>query len=474
MKVRGFLQDASIYAVPTLLTRALGLILLPIYARYLSPAEYGVVEILTIAYVLLNLLLPLEVSQAVARLSADAPSAARRNVYVSTALSFTGIVFLAFVVATWIAPISVRDAVLGSEIAGETLALASLWMMANALFYVVLNQLRWDRRSRAYAGTSAVFAIVTAGVSVVLIAGFGSGVYGYLWGQLAGSLAGFVTGVARLRPTTRVALLLDTAELKHMLAFSAPLVLSSIAAYLALYVDRWLLFAWRGGTEMGVYAVAYRIASIVTLAVAVVQLALTPMIYAHHQSPETPPALRRIFRYFLLGTCSLVLGVSAFAPEIVSLLASATYQPAAAPVPWLCLGMVLANVYLFAPGLILAKRTKTIAALSLAAAGVNIAVSASLIPVLGATGAALGMLAASGASATLYLWLGERHYRISYEWGRCAVVLIAVPAILLFQQLALGWRVALLLSACAVMTLTLLGRRDIPWLDTRLGSPRSR
>ncbi|MGQ0525737.1 MAG: lipopolysaccharide biosynthesis protein [Betaproteobacteria bacterium] len=472
MNVRGFFRDALTYAVPAVFTRAIGLVLLPFYARHLSPEEYGVVEVLAIVYVLLNLVLPLEVSQAVARFSADAPAAARKSAYVSTAVIFTGLVFAGFAALAWIAPAGALSALLGSELAGQALAPASLWMMANALFYVVSNQLRWDRQPRAYAVTSATFGFSAAGAAVVFIAGFGLGVHGYIWGQFAGSLAGLATGIASLRATTRVVPRFDIGELKSMLTFSAPLVLSSAAVYLALYVDRWLLFAWRGEAELGVYAAAYRIASIVTLAVSVVQLALTPMIYAHHQSAETPPALRRIFRYFVLAACWLVLGIAAFAMEIVTLIAGAPYQRASASIPWLCLGMVLANVYLFAPGLILAKRTSTIAVLSAISAAVNIAASVTLIPLFGATGAALGMMAASGASAALYLWLGERHYRVAHEWRRVAIVLLTLPALLVFPELALSWRFALLLATGALLSLILLDRNDMRGLDNRLANLR--
>ena len=474
MTIGNFLRDAFTYAIPTILSRGVGLLLLPLYARYLTPAEYGVVELLTIVYVLLNLVLPLEVSQAVARFSPEVRDAAQKGNYVSTAFSFTALVFGMLIIVAWTMPANVRAGILESKIAGELFPLAALWMATNALFYIVLNQLRWDRRPRAYAATSVVFTLVTAAVSVALIAGFGLAIEGYLWGQGAGSLAGLLTGLAWLRSTTRVQLTLNGEDLRHMLAFSAPLVLSSIAVYLALYVDRWLLFAWRGDEQLGIYAVAFRIASIVTLALAGVQLAITPMIYAHYQSPETPAVLRKIFRYCLLGACLLVLFASAFATEIVWVVAGRQYEAAGQAVGWLCLGTVLANVYLFAPGLILAKRTKTIALISMMSATVNAAISYVLIPPFGAIGSALGMMAAAATSAALYVSLGERHYRISHDWRRSAVALLVVPAIALLQDLDLAWRLVVMLIASVVIASVLFERADLRVLDNRLSSLRSR
>jgi O-antigen/teichoic acid export membrane protein len=469
VNIRAFLRDAVTYAVPTLLSRGMALLLLPFYARYLGPAQYGTVELLTLVYVLLNLVLPLEVSQAVARFSPEAPDSQQKARYVSTAVSFTALVFGGLVLVAAFAPLGARSAVLGSAAAAEVMPLASVWMAVNALFYILLNQLRWDRQAAMYARTSVAFAVVSAGTSVLLIAGLGLGIRGYLWGQLAGCAAGMLIALHGLRATTRVMPRLDTAELKRMLSFSSPLVISSMAVYLTLYVDRWLLFGWRGGEELGIYAVGYRIASIVTLAVAGVQLALTPMIYAHYRDPATPQALRKIMRYFLLGSSLFVLLISAFAAEIVSVVAGREYASAGNVVGWLCLGTVLANLYLFAPGLILAKRTRTIALLGIASATANVVVSLVFIPQVGALGAALGMLSGSAASAALYLSLGERHYRISYEWRRYAIMLLMVPAMLLLQNPDLAWRIVVLAAASAAITCTLLERRDFQRLRNPVG-----
>lgn len=461
--IRKLLSDSIIYTVPAVLSRGIGLILLPVYARHLRPEEYGTIEVLAVTYVLLNLTLPLEVSQAVARFTGDTREAARRDTYVSTALVFTAAVFALFAVAAWLLPAAAWLPLLHDAAAAELMPLASLWMLANALLYLVMNQLRWNGLPRAYVAVNALFTILVAAGAVVLIAVLDYGTRGYVWSQLGASAIALLAGLYVLRRGSDVRLTLDIAALWTMLRFSAPLVISSLAVYATTYVDRWLLVAWRSPEELGVYAVGLRLASVVALATTGVQLALTPLVYAHHADPATPVALRRLFRLFLLGALAAIVTLAAYAPEIVGLLAGPPYAGAAGVAAMLAAAQLAANLYIFSPGLILAKKTARIAMLNAIGAGLNVAANSVLIPALGITGAAVGNLLAASVLATIYFRSSEPHYSIGYEWRRCLPAAVAVLALLAALQLvafSTAWRSALWLIALGVLALLLITRAD--------------
>src|SRR5580765_3582841 len=98
-----FLKDGTVYGLSIVLARSIGLILLPILTRYLSPAEYGTIELLAIAFALLNLVLPLGVTQGMVRLQVDEKDSLRKSGYASAAFWFTASVFGGFTVLAWIA-----------------------------------------------------------------------------------------------------------------------------------------------------------------------------------------------------------------------------------------------------------------------------------------------------------------------------------------------------------------------------------
>src|SRR5262249_34822983 len=152
-------------------------------------------------------------------------------------------------------------------------------------------------------------------------------------------------GIALAGRKTTFRLRVRMPVLREMLAFSAPLVLSSAAVYANGYADRWLVKAWLGLDELGLYAAGYRIASIVAVALAGFQLAVTPLVYQHYREPGTPALLKKAFEYFLALTLPAVVLLAALAPELTVLLTGRSFAEASDVVGWLSLAVVLMNAY---------------------------------------------------------------------------------------------------------------------------------
>ena len=57
--LRSVLRGSSIFAVGQILTRATGFFLIPIYTRFLTPEDYGIIGILSVVVVLTTSVLSL-------------------------------------------------------------------------------------------------------------------------------------------------------------------------------------------------------------------------------------------------------------------------------------------------------------------------------------------------------------------------------------------------------------------------------
>jgi O-antigen/teichoic acid export membrane protein len=461
-------SDVVIYGLSSALARSVGLLLLPLLARHLTPAEYGTAELLAVCFVLANLVLPLEVTQAVARFFGDAAGPREREDYAWTAFWFTAGVFAALVLVVGAAPEPLARALLGSEEYADVLRIAALAMGGQALLYVVQGQLRWALQPLALAVLNLCAAAVAALAAVVLVGLLHGGLAGYIAGQALAAWAVLPLGIALAARKTTFRMRVRLPVLREMLAFSAPLVMSGIAVYATGYADRWLVQAWLGLDELGLYAAGARIASVVAVALAGFQLAVTPLVYRHYREPETPALLKRVFEYFLAAALPGVALLAAFAPELARLLGGPAFAASGDVVGWLALGIVLANVYLFAPGLAIVKATGRIAMLNVAGAAVNLVLAIVALPVLGRLGAALAFAAGSACVAALYFILGQRHYPVPHRLGYCTAALAVLVVFLVLLQAAplpLAWRALGCALACAAMALLLIertGRRQAP------------
>jgi O-antigen/teichoic acid export membrane protein len=251
-----------VYGVAALLSQGIGLLLFPFLAHHFSPREYGIIDILGLVAILANLTIALEVNQGLGRHFAEA-SESERVGYASTALLFTVGAYTIFAAIALPLATPLTHVLLAPGVDPWITRVAIVWIWIAGIVYLAQDQLRWRMRPRAYALVAVTTAAVTTGSTAVLVFGFGVGVIGALLGQLAGALAAALAVFLLSRDA--YALRFERRKLGVMLAFSLPLVPSSIGVFLNGFADRLVLQHTRSLADVGVYGIAFRIATVVAL-----------------------------------------------------------------------------------------------------------------------------------------------------------------------------------------------------------------
>jgi O-antigen/teichoic acid export membrane protein len=435
--LRAFLKDSAVYAVPAFLSRGLALLLVPLYTRVLSPADYGSLDLLIVFAGIINLTISLEVSQGVARFYAGEEDSSRKVAYASSAFWFTlgcysffAVILLAFTnpLAHW---------VMGQPDLEAAFQIGIVYIWVNGVFYLIQNQFRWELRPKPYAVVSLVMSFVTGGVSVWLAYGLLWGLEGLLIGMVVGSGFGAALGLSWLRKSFRFRF--DGARLREMLVFSSPLVFSGIAVWISLYIDRIMINHFLSIDEVGLYGIGHRVASIAGIAMVGFQGALTPLVYTYYRDHDTPRQLARIFRLFLVLALTVFLGLSLFASDVLRLLTTESFYGGAVVVVYLVPAILLANMYIFAPGIAIAKKTHYFIWINTGGALLNIVLNYLLIPVLGIVGAGLATLVGYLVVFSLYMAASQRLYRVPHHWYPIVVaVLVAAGLAWLLPQLPMA------------------------------------
>ena len=414
MMIRAFFKDSAIYALPALVSRGLSLFLVPLYTRVLSPGDYGSLDLLTVFASIINLTIALEVSQGLARYYTGESDSDRKVSYASTAFCFTFFCYSVFaLLASLFAPCLAHFIMgqAGLEVAFR-LGIALIW--SNGLFYLIQNQFRWELRSRNYAIVSLLMSFTTAASTVWFAFFFRWGLEGMLLGMVTGSLAGTILGLWLLRNSFRFRF--NYFFLRDMLAFSTPLVFSGVAVWISLYIDRVMINRLLSVEAVGLYGIGYRVASIASLVMVGFQGALTPLVYAHCQDPETPGQLAKIFRIFMLFALFIYLILSLFAQDIVRLLTTEQFFGGATVVIYLVPAVLLSNMYIFAPGISIAKKTHLMIWINFGGALVNIFLNFILIPVLGIIGAGLATLFSSFVVFTSHMVMSQKLFPVPHKF----------------------------------------------------------
>lgn len=458
--IKRFFRDGLIYSIPTFVSRGISVLLIPLYTRVLSPADYGAWDMLLVFMNLVRLTVALEISQAVARFYVQEKTDERKSACASTALWFTVAANgLFFIIALLFSP-AISEVLLGSDNLISIFRLGLVLGLCNSVFYLVQNQFRWELKSKGYAAVSLTSSIVTAGGSVILAYIMNLGLYGILIASIIGALTGAVLGLIALRKTYRLSF--DFDKLKSMLSFSAPLVLSGIAVFVSHYIDRIMIRHFLSLEALGLYSLAFRFASVISLVMVGFNYALTPLVYKHHEDRETPGNLAIIFRYFMFFALLAFAGLSMFAEEILIVFTTPEYYPAAGIIVFLVPAIILSNMYVFAPGIAIMKKTTYILLINVAGALLQVLFNYLFIPPFGYIGAAVATCLGYLCIFIMYMVISQRLYHVPHKWigftaGTGFVIILIVFSKYLKLSLLQTIAIKIGLITIAAFVLLLLG-----------------
>jgi O-antigen/teichoic acid export membrane protein len=477
--VRRFFRDSAIYVIPAVLSNGMSFFMFPFYAHRFTPREYGAFDLLMLAGTLVGWTVALEIYQAVGRFVAGEKDVAVARSYASTAFWFAVGVYALFSLAVELLATPISHALLGANVRVSLLRIATALMCVQGVLAIAQAQLRWQLRPVAFAIGSALGAVTTIVASGLLVFGAGLGVGGALLGQLIGCAVALAYVLVATAGTFR--LQFHAGRCREMLAFSIPLVPSSVGVFLNLYADRLVIQHMRSLSDVGVYGVGNRLAMIISLLLVGFQGAALPLILSRRNDPSTPRDLARILRIFSALALSTFVFLALMTTPLLRVLAAARYQRAAAVVPFLVISVLFANSYIFAPGLSIAKKTKPIALLTVLAGAANLGLALLLVPPLGIVGAGIATATTSLAWFIAVMAASQRYYPAPHNWRALslalAVVLAFVSVCLLVlptsRDLALhpgllGLRLALAVAGSGTAVALSLGRDEIRTAVRRL------
>ncbi len=442
LSFRRLSKDILIYGLGDMVLKATAFFTLPVYTRLFTPADYGIWNFVTTAVGFFGGILVLGGDSAYARFFFEAKTQPERQVITSTWFGFLAL-WSAGVVAI-VLPFS---------------GLYSFWSFGNrqqALLYTfallaapltLINAMCGQAlRNQFQASRFAILNVVSTLLSIGLsVAG------ALLWG-LPGTLGGALAGAVLILPV-RVWTVRDLLRpafslpmLRKLLAYGVPLVPSSLAYWIFAVSDRLLLGKLSTLEQVGLYAIANSLTSVLAFANSALGQAWTPYAIKTYeeQSDSAVTSYGRMMTYILAGFGFLAVGFTAFSHEALVVLSTPPFYPAAFAVGPLALGFVAyASTQVTAMGIMLTKKTHYFAVFSWLAALLNLGINLWLIPRWGMMAASWTTLAAYVFLTLAYLAVSQRLVRIAYEKKRAFIILALtvgfVLAVALFPDLPLIW-----------------------------------
>lgn len=412
--LKTFFKNSFIYTIGTVFTKGIGIFLLPIYTRYLTPAQYGIMDLFMILGSLVSLTIALEIHQAVVRFYQDTKDENEKIQYVSTAFLFTTLVYLVYLFLSIFFSDTFTLYLLDNIKYKSIFLLGTLSIFTSGLFYFTSLQLIVQTLAKKSVIVSIVNVICIASIAIYLLVFQNMKIESIFIGQIIGNSIGTILSLYYTKKSYKLVFIYQ--KFKELIAFSLPLVFSSVAIFIAIFIDRIAIKYFLGLDELGIYGLAYRFAFVTSLIMVGFQNALSPLIYKHYKEKETPLNIVKLFELFWIFVIFVTVGSILFSKEVIVLMSTEAFYGAASVIPLLVLAVFFGNMYIFLPGLNIAKKTKIIASISILGAFLNTGLNFLLIPLFGIEGAASATVLSAVIIFVIRIIMSQKYYYIPFLW----------------------------------------------------------
>ena len=416
-------KHSAIYAVGTILRRITGLVMLPIYTRYLTPADYGVVELLSMAIELMGILVGLRISSAVFRYYILAESEAEKHEVVSTILMtvivMTGLgVLVLYLNAGWLTPF-----IFGNSDYVLEFKLFIYTLMTNAIVSVCLSYIRARQKPVLFVSIGLFILCLQVLLNIIFVVQMELHVLGVVYSALISSaivatgLSMYVFGIVGFRYSKQL--------LHRLVKFVAPLMLAAFAGFYVAYADKYFIRVFNGLDDVGLYALAAKVSGILMTLFEAFNMSWAADRFEVYKKENARQIYDQVFRGMSAVLILVAAGLSLFSGDLFRVMTQPAFYFAAYIVPILAVVVLIRSAFMFCSfGVTLSERTRHVAEASWIKAVVATIGYLALIPYFGVFGAALTL-----AVATLvqFYWVNTKsmqYYDMELNWKPVSVMLV--------------------------------------------------
>lgn len=372
------------FAIGTFSSKLLVFLMLPLYTRVLTSAEYGEVDLIVQTC---NILIPIVsagIMNAVIRFGLE-NAINKKSVFsaglVTILLGFVGLCFLE--------PILQRV-----EFISQYTIYIYLFVLMSNLHSLCSNFIRSQEYVKLYAFDGVFRTILTIILNIVFLVVFRYGIAGYL---LSTILSDFISAImlfliAKLYRFVSISDI-DRSIFSSMMRYSLPLIPTTVSAWIIGMSDRYILSYILGSGANGLYAIAYKVPTIITIVTGIFMDAWQISAVNEHQKGDGGGFFSKVLNvYSSLVFCGASV-IIALTKMITKLLTSAEFYSSWVYIPVLVIATVFACLASFLGSVYMThKKSEHIFITTLISAVVNIILNFILIPAYGIQGAAIATL----------------------------------------------------------------------------------
>lgn len=317
------LEQMLIYGIGSACAKAVSYLLVPLYTKMFLPATYGILELVYTSGSLIGILYGFMIGSAYIRFYYGCKDEEGREILFSSAFWFTVISCGAFVSIVFLLSEDIGKYVFKFSNGPHLLVLISISTAIYAVSSIYYNQLVVKQRAREYVSVNLITLIVTILLTILFVF-LNYSVEGVLYAQIIGRIVELI--ILSFLFFRKKIFMFSFYWVKEMLKYSTPLIPVQISAFVLNFSNRFYLQEYTTLESVGIYSLAYKIASVLLLFAIEPLRGFTPYIFSLADSPQKcKRILADCLRYYIFVIYIVTILISMFSKEIILLIANKNY-----------------------------------------------------------------------------------------------------------------------------------------------------
>lgn len=375
------MKNTIIFAIGNFGTKMISFFLVPLYTNLLSPEEYGVVDLILIIGTVLIPFLTFNIADGIMRFALDKDAD-------YTQITRIGLIMMIF---STVAIFLLMPFFQMSEPLEDYAVLVCVFTVTLGYSQIALGNLRGQEKLLQYSIGNIIQSFAIALLNIIFLSGFEKRVEGYLWAYIiANCLTTIYALIAGNMKDIFRGFRIQISLLKEMFIYSIGLMPNALMWWIMNSSDRIMITAFLGSTANGLFAVAYKIPTLLTTVANTFTQAWSYSAIREVESADKEDYSNRVYNGLVAVVLLLSCGMILFIKPFFKFYVEKSYYIAWRYAPLLIISFVFITLSTFVgTTYIVYKDSKGFLKGGILGAGFNIILNLILIPQIGINGAGL-------------------------------------------------------------------------------------
>jgi len=416
--IKKLFKHSATYGVGIILGKIAGFIMLPIYTRYLTPSDYGILQLLMLTTDIIGMVIGAGINHAIIRFYYQYENIKDKNEVISTSFILTilsfSLTFLCLFPFSSILALVIFDDV--SYTFYFRLVLVNFLLSSG--YEIPLIFIKAQQKSGKFVIINFIRLILQLSLNIYFVMFLKTGVVGILYSSIISSI--LTSTYVTYDTFKQVQIHFSMRKTKEMVKYGTPLIFSNVGAFILTFSDRYFLKYYATLSDVGIYSLGYKFGMLLSvLLIGPFNQIWSAQLFEIAKKEDAQETFKKVFTYFAIGVITFGLFISIFSKDAIKIMANSAFWKAYEVVPVIVLSYVVYGFFLqFMVGIFVQKKTHYLSIITIIAAISNIIFNLLLIPKYSTMGAAWATVLAFIIRFLGLYFISEKIMPIDYEWTK--------------------------------------------------------